>query len=305
MECPKCGTSQPDGREQCSRCGIVFERWRAHQERMQLMQRRTLSSPPAPERSHIPLPILIVGAVFVVILGLLWTKHHYEAAKKAENADILNDINQRALRRPRFRLGESSPTQTPSPTEQAPPPPIPAPASLSFPPDLPEDRARAIIENCRFFQDSPTFDIPRQFPRESYQEVAQHYPALQTAAREQLIELRPRPGSPPDPTDPDDLIRVSITPEAYSRATVMDSGGDMFQLGYGRRHLESLWVADTKYIGRVTLSFTWTYDKPAGAALSGDPQRHTGGMILHQDQGNWSLRYGWIDSRQGGQFVCP
>ncbi|HEX7807220.1 MAG TPA: hypothetical protein VF608_00780, partial [Thermoanaerobaculia bacterium] len=62
MDCPKCGTSQDAGREECVSCGIFFERWRRVQDQA-ILQRRTAQNTPLPVIEQGGMPKWMVAIV--------------------------------------------------------------------------------------------------------------------------------------------------------------------------------------------------------------------------------------------------
>jgi hypothetical protein len=99
MECPKCGASQPDGREDCSSCGVYFAKTRA-----------TLNQPrPAPpvyvdDESPWSSP-WVVGSIIglVLLIGAMWMVHKRKHRVEENPDDILNSINHKIVTQEKAR----------------------------------------------------------------------------------------------------------------------------------------------------------------------------------------------------------
>ena len=215
MECPKCGATQDPEREECAACGIVFARWQPRQVR-----RPTLSSTPVeprPSGGGIPMPFIIIGVVFVVIFGLMWTKHIRESRAKFNPDDMLNEINNKGTNLRRQLREEQASIQRAQNRAAM----TAAAITPKLPSDLDEDRIKTLIGECSYFRDSVTVDIPKTLQANIYRLTLDHYPAISMAAVEHLIEFDPpfNPGAAshqlPNPAYPGETINVKLTPYAY------------------------------------------------------------------------------------------
>jgi hypothetical protein len=141
MDCPKCGASNPDAREDCASCGVYFSK----------MRRTTLNQPrPAPAAlptavRNTGLPFWQVGAIVILILviGVAWLR--YRRVHPAEsNIDAqMTEINRRMAKEEMARATEDAnraleARQTLSPR--------------SLPEELTQDAVIAEIEACSSFQ---------------------------------------------------------------------------------------------------------------------------------------------------------
>jgi hypothetical protein len=285
MECPKCGAAQDAGREECSACGVFFARWQP--------RRPTLSSTPvetpAPS-GGIPVPLLIVAAFFVVVGGLIWTKHHQAARASVNPDEILNEINnkgsdlRRQLREEQVAIHRAQ-TRAAMTAEAIKP---------QLPDDLDESRITDLIQSCSYFSDRVTADIPKKFQVNIYRIILDRYPALPMAEVEHLIEFDP-PGfnssaashSLPNPAYPGDTVSVKIVPYAYSKVDVSE-GDDVYHFGLGRRRIE-ITRAQPLSESKVFAAFTWGFDNNAGASLSPEKQDRSGSAEVQRTSGGWTL----------------
>lgn len=302
MECPKCGAAQDAGREECSACGVVFARWQPRQPR-----RPTLSSTPvetpAPS-AGIPVPLLIVAAFIVVVVGLIWTKHHQAARASVNPDEILNEINNKGsnLRR---QLREEQAAIHRAQTRAA----MTASAiKQELPSDLDESRITDLIQSCSYFSDRVTVDIPKKFQANIYRIILDRYPALPMAVVEHLIEFDPPSFNSsaasrylPNPAYPGEMINVKIVPYAYSKVDVSE-GDDVYHFGLGRRRIDITRTTPTSE-SAVTATFTWGFDNNAGANLAPEREDRNGAAELQRTANGWSLVKVWRNMRNGSTGI--
>lgn len=303
MECPKCGAAQEAGREECSACGIVFSRWQPRQVR-----RPTLSSTPAePPASSggIPMPFILIGLVFVVILGLMWTKHAREQRAKFNPDDMLNEINNKGsnLRR---QLREEQAAIARAQNRAA---MTAAAIKPKLPSDIDEERIKSMIEECNYFRDSVIVDVPKKLQPNIYKFVADRYPATTMAAVEHLIEFDP-PFNPaqaaryvPNPAYPGDMITVKLTPFAYQKVDVREDD-DVYHFGLGRRKVDitrTVVMSESK----VVAEFTWTLEQSAGASLSPEGAGPKGVADFERTAGGWQMSRAFRNTHNGSVNICP
>jgi len=299
LECPKCGAAREPGREECSSCGIIFARWQGRAPRPTQPQVTPL---PAEVAKPLPLWVIVVAATALVVFGALWIRHR-RAAPQLTDTDILNEINNRGQQqrdrlkqeRNSARAAQMRETMARTPRTAA------ASVTAGYPPGLSESSVRTMIEECGFFQERRSFDIPRRFARNESGSVMNRFPALGAAMRAQLVDFDPPLGPPPDPATPNDPITVRITPAAYSELEVMDRGGDTIQLGTGRRRLDSVWMTSTPSDVRATVAFTWNYEMSAGTKVAGDAADRSGTADFTKTDGGWKLGAANV----GRRAVCP
>lgn len=303
MECPKCGAAQEAGRDECSACGVVFSRWQPRQVR-----RTTLSSAPAepPAQSGgIPMPFILIGIVFVVIFGLMWTKHMREQRAKFNPDDMLNEINnkgsnlrrqlreeQAAIARAQNRAAMTAAAVTPK-----------------LPSDIDEERMKSMIEECNYFRDTVVVDIPKTLQPNIYRMNLERYPAIAIAAAEHLIEFDPPFNASeaarhvPNPAGPGDMITVKLTPYAYQKVDVREDG-DVYHFGLGRRKVEITRTFVTSE-SKVSASFSWTLEQSAGANLSPEGEARTGGADFQRTAGGWSMGRAIRYTHSSSTSICP
>lgn len=303
MECPKCGAAQEAGREECSACGIVFSRWQPRQVRRPTLS-STPSEPPA-SSGGIPMPFILIGLVFIVIFGLMWTKHVREQRAKFNPDDMLNEINnkgsnlrrqlreeQAAISRAQNRAAMTAGAVTPK-----------------LPSDLDEERIKSMIEECNYFRDTVVVDIPKKLQPNIYRFVADRYPATTMASVEHLIEFDP-PFNPaqaahyvPNPAYPGDVITVKLTPYAYQKVDVREDD-DVYHFGLGRRKVEITRTVVTSE-SKIVAEFTWTLEQSAGASLSPEGSGPKGAADFERTAGGWSLVRAWRNTHNGSTNICP
>jgi len=299
MECPKCGANQDAGREECSACGIVFARWQP--------RRPTLSTTPvepAAPSSSIPVPLIIVGAFILVVVGLMWTRHHQAARANVNPDDILNEINnkgsnlrrqlreeQAAIHRAQARAAMTANAITPK-----------------LPADLDEAQIAGLIQSCSYFSDRVTVDIPKKFQVNIYRFTLDRYPALPVAEAEHLIEFDPPTFSSssasrylPNPAYPGDTVNVKVVPYAYSKVDVSE-GDDVYHFGLGRRRIEITRTTPTSE-SAVNVGFTWGFDNNAGASLAPEREDRNGAAEIQKTASGWSLMRMWRNSRTGSTNI--
>ena len=304
MECPKCGAAQDAGREECSACGVVFARWNPRQVR-----RTTLSSTPveAPASSGggIPMPFIFIGIVFVVIFGLMWTKHMREQRAKFNPDDMLNEINNKGsnLRR-QLREEQASIARAQNRAAMT-----AAAIKPTLPSDIDEERIKTMIEECGYFRDSVIVDIPKKLSPNVYRLTVDHYPATTMAAVEHLIEFDPpfNPGQAarylPDPANPGGVITVKLTPYAYQKVDVREDD-DVYHFGLGRRKVEITRTFLTTE-SKVSASFTWTLEQSAGSSLAPEGEARTGTADFQRTSGGWSMVRAFRNTHNSYTNICP
>jgi hypothetical protein len=302
MECPKCGAKQDAGREECSSCGIVFARWQPRQPR-----KPTLSStpvdPPAPS-SSIPVPLIIVAAFIVVVVGLVWTRHHQAARAKVNPDDILNEINNKGSNLRRQLREEQAAMQR----AQARAAMTASAVTQKLPADLDESQIAGLIQGCSYFSDRVTVDIPKKFQVNIYRFTLDRYPALPMAEAEHLIEFDPPTFSSssasrylPNPAYPGDTVNVKVVPYAYSKVDVSE-GDDVYHFGLGRRRIEITRVTLTSE-SAVNVGFSWGFDNNAGANLAPEREDRKGAAEIQKTVSGWSVMKIWRNSRNSSTNI--
>jgi len=307
MNCPKCGAAQSAGREDCSACGIVFARWQPRAPR-----KPTLSAPVEPEEKtlKIPVPFIIVAFFFVIVGGLIWTKHSKEARAKMNPDDILNDINNKgtALRNDlRKTVDANVRAQNRAAAEAA---AKAAAINSKLPDDLDETRIASLIERCSYFEERVTVDIPKKFQVNIFGFTIHDYPAITRAAVDHLIEFDPPSFNPsaaarylPNPAQPGETVTVKLTSDANKKVDVTEDE-KVYHFGLGRRRLE------ITRAGRMTDStafanFKWGFDNDGGANLAPEGTQRTGGADLQRGPGGWSVLRMWQTVWNGSNgIIC-
>lgn len=274
MICPKCGTSQPDGRQECSKCGVVFARMQLKAQRP-----RTPPSTPVPserEPQRMPVPILAVAALLIILAGLIWTKHHRDAkARQPTSDDILNQINNEQIAKARERQARAI-----ADAEKQRGPAEPQPD---------EQRMRSMIEQCPWFNEHVLATLPKSFSAAVYQWTMEKDPTLAIAVKEHIVELE---------RGPTILVRLT-TP-----ALLASESDDLYHLDLGRRHLGNVTVVQDVPDQYVRVDITWTFEHPGGAALAPEGRERIGGADFQHRQGRWNLQSVWRTKGGGRELVC-
>ncbi|HEX9406474.1 MAG TPA: hypothetical protein VF975_04105 [Thermoanaerobaculia bacterium] len=304
MNCPKCGAAQDAGGEECSACGIVFARWQPRE-----FKRPPTSTTTPVERSDrsggIPTTFIIVGLVFVVILGLIWTRHIRSAREKANSVDLLNEINnagEKTRRQLREEAAAIRQAQARAMTARA-------ATTQMLPTDLDETAVRELIERCRYFQERVTVDVPKNFQTNLYSLMVDRYPALPAAVVEHFVELDPPfeiAGASrrlPNPAQPGDTINVKLAPLTIAKVDVSDST-DTYHFGLGRRRIDAITGMQMMSESSVSVSFNWKYDQNAGASLSPEGDSRTGGARLQRVSSGWVVTQAWRNTHSTAQGIC-
>ena len=299
MECPKCGAAQAEEREDCTACGVIFERWRLMQERATLLEKVQVSPAPAPERG-IPAWMAIAGLVVIVLLGSMWTMRNRAArAKNAPSDDLLNEINNKVVKARmaveadqaraagNAHIAMQNAAATPAPAK---------PKELHWPEGLAEAEARRKIELCPAFTLSHDLATPKVFTRASKSAVMQQFTWLPRAVQKGYVEL--------DETTHRELglIEAKIVPSAWSKVPFVDNGTH-FELRLGRPRITKITgVRPTNNGAQVW--FDWEFDGGKGGDLLLDPSAWHARAGFVRTNGIWSLRNVWITNALQESSVC-
>lgn len=290
MNCPKCDTANADDSQDCVACGVVFERWRAAQERALLQ--RTTAARPAPAPAHgIPAWMVIAGAVVIVLLGTMWTVRSRGAREKnAGSDDILNEINNKVVRAQvaaagRSRVGGTGTGKSPEMNF----PPVGANGwtqPLRWPEGLDEAQAKSMIQRCRAFSISHDVAMPKVFPRARKSEVLQRFQWLQRAVRQGYVQL--------DEVTHSEIgyVEAKIVPSAWSKVPFNDTGTH-FELRMGRPRIKSFTGITTIQSG-VRVGYAWEYDAGKASDLIFDRGGYVGRATFTRIGTVWSLDKAWI-----------
>lgn len=301
MDCPKCGTPHDDGIEECSACGVVFERWRAAQERAILQRHVTRSQPLVVPQRGVPMWMIAAGLVVAVLLGTAWTAKSRAARvrREAEAKNLVNEINNKVVAARMAAAAASARAQgreMPSMADQrglA----LAASASattLRWPDGLHEADAREMLERCSAFTVPYDIAMPKIFPRAMRNEMLSDVPWLSRAIRNGYATL--------DETSESgrDAIVVKISPTAWSQLPITDVG-NMYQLRMGRPRVTGF-TGLTKSSDVAHADFAWTYESGKGAALIADRDQYVGQATFNRTGSAWSIKKATMGS---GQWTTP
>lgn len=300
MQCPKCGSSQPVTSRECASCGIIFDRWQPRSPNRKTTASSTpLPPPPAPATAsnapRIPTPFIAVGLFFLIVVGLMWTKHAREAREKSGNTtdQLINQINNSGAKLRSDLQNRGTPQKSGGAIWAS-----SASTGSKMPAGLDEGKIRDIIENCSYFQTDVHADIPKRITAGSYVSLSRAT-AIGVAAQEHLIEFDP-------PLEggvaPGDTVTVKVTQYASAKVLVSDNG-DSYRFGLGRRHVR---ITDTHPAnGGVTVNFTWTLDQSDAAALAPEGANPSGGAELkNAPLDGWTLTRAWQKSSGNLRYIC-
>lgn len=281
MVCPKCGTVQADGRQECSKCGIFFARWRPRTQ-------TTTPLPPEPDVNRVPVSIVAVIAVVLILLGFAWTKHHRDARTAAPTMDnMLDSINNQQLSKARERQARL--TAEAERRAQATSPRL-DPSQPIIAPGLDAGMARGIIEQCSYFNQRIVVALPKSFSASLWQWNTEHYPALAAAISYHLVEV-----------DRGSTVTVKLTAPAV---LIAPETADEYHLDLGRRRVETVTASEVRDT-YVNVTITWSFENPEGASLAPERGERAGTAELVRLGNAWSLRRVSRINRGELVTVCP
>lgn len=297
MDCPKCGASQDDGRDECASCGVVFARWRAAQERAQLRVGAPPQTAPESERG-IPAWAAIVALIVVVGLGVMWTVRRREARASHDPSKELdakvNAINNR-INASRVREAQDAARSSVAAqeariaqmhSEMADLPPAPAP----WPSGLDESSARSMIQRCSGFTNLHEISIPKSFRRQDRVVMIRDVAPLEPAVRAGFLEL----------VDEGDFTYVRVLGPGWTGLQAVDAG-DSYKISGGRRVVKNvrLGIAGAS---TVEVWFTWNYDRMDARDLFGTREEPHGNAHFARTGSSWRAVRGSIGS---GKLYVP
>lgn len=287
MDCPKCGVTQDDGREDCISCGIVFARFREAQERSQLRRvTQNVSIPDSPgEGIAVSRWILFAVLFFVVVFGALWTKSRRDARAnrdlRKEGMAQLNEINQKGLKE-RERLEKeqedarrmaAAMTETPKPMQR--------------PVGLDESAAKSLIEQCDGFTERTTLKLPMYYGTNSDSAYSESYPVLTAALAKRVVE---RTGNEP-----------KLWPGPGAGGMNMMDRGQEYEIPLGLRRVREI----TSLVGGIDhaeAKFRWMYEGRIAAEMLLSGETYTGVAVFINNGGSWRVQAGTV-WRQDGDAV--
>jgi len=310
MQCPKCGADQPDDREECVSCGIVFSRWRsAEQRRVEMPPPRVESAPP-PRSEGLPVWMVVAGVVFFVLFGIVWTAKRHAARANADPAaeltHQLDEINQAGMERRKQLATERENALRAERADEARQAPV-ATSGDTVPSDLDLDAVKNQLLLCSFFKDEIEEGLPKSFDEGFYGLMIERYPIFSAAARDQLIVFAPplqTPVSTWSRSATGRVITVLFT-AAGNKLLPKDTGGSEYSTNLGHRtfdHFGPVRVFGTKV---VRIPITWTYQLPIASALLATEPMSGRADVIRDASGSWKLTSVSVDDPGGGsKNVC-
>lgn len=277
MICPKCGTTQANGREDCSRCGIVFGRWNPTASRP-----RTLSSTPIPDEppQRTPVSLIAVGLLVLILAGLVWTKHRHDVRSAAPTTDeMLNNINNAQIAKAKERRTRAVADAQKQESAMT---PVTHPNDPRLPSDLDEQMIRGMIETCGLFNERVTAALPKSYSSSLYEWTMQRYPALPMAITDHLVDLERGP-----------TTKVTLTAPAILVAPETE---DEYHLDMGRRRIDTVMLKQV-YDTSLQVTFSWTTERPEGADLAPEGRDRSGGADLVKSGNRWVVGSVWRTQR--------
>lgn len=300
MECPKCGAAQADGSDDCTVCGVVFERWRAMQERAALLETRQVSQPAAVPERGIPLWMAVAGLVVVVLLGSMWTVRNRAArAKNAPSDDVLNEINNKVVKAQLAAdaaQARAAAARIPIGTATAAPAPSASRNVLQWPEGLTEADAKRMIGFCSAFMTMNDLVTPKVFPSANRAAVMQQFPWLARAVQRRYVELDFE-------THRDlGLVEAKIVPSAWTRVPFVDNGTH-FELRLGRAQVQK--ISDVKATtDGAHVWYAWGFDGGKGQDLVLTPSDYHGKAVFRKTGRVWTLEQAWIGTGRQQIKAC-
>lgn len=277
MDCPKCGTTQDDAREECVSCGIIFDRWQRAQEEAILRPRKPEPLPVIDEGVGIPKTLIFAGLVVILIFGTIWTVKRRDARSKIDNKAMvkaeLNRLNNEGLKVRQRLADEQARAQRmrnnineAQPIEEMPQATSTAPRAFS----LTEGDVMTSLLTCPELSETHIIKLPKQYYSSQRNSVFEQYPELFAAQRSRLLTS----------TVENDLVTQQI---GVTGGIIIDDRDDHFEVLLGRKRITR--ISDMQGTAdRVSITFTWSYEQPlASEVLQGFRERQGHATFLRQD----------------------
>lgn len=261
MDCPKCGTSQEDGRTECISCGIVFERWLRAQEQA-VLARGTGRFNPTPEpvaESGLPKWMVLLFVALILLFGTMYTIRRREARAKvdlaAEGKARINEINRKGnevRQRLQSEMDRAEKMRTEMEREEAPvgnaAQYAPKPFSLS------DAQARDLVYQCSQPQERRVILLPKSYTSDTSHFVFQRYPELHAAQRSRLLHVNREKGG---------SVTHSLGVTGGVRITEV---GEFFEVDLGARQVVAAKDLNGT-VDRVSARLLWEWEEPTGAEI--------------------------------------
>jgi hypothetical protein len=292
VECPKCGTSQEDGREDCVSCGIIFERWRRAQDQAVLARGTGRFEPAHAPVAEPGLPkwlVLVVVSV-IVVFGLIWTMRRREARSRrdlaAEGKATINRINNEAIKaRQRLQSEQDRANRMREDMEQeVVPEGNPAQAApRDF--SLSDTTAMELINRCSEIAVTEVIKLPRQYHSGDASEMFRQYPEL-SAAQKSRILIATKEG-------PLIVNNLGVTGGVFIREM-----GEFFEIELGRRHIVRVKGMQGD-IDHVTAQFEWEWEQKAAAEILTGSRGGTASAHFLRQNDYWTMTDGTLKASTG------
>lgn len=312
MQCPKCAADQPDGREECVSCGIIFSRWRSAEQRR--------AEPPAPPRVEIAPPpanegvpswMVIAGVVVFAIFGIIWTaKRHAARASSDPAAELtqqLDNINQSGIeRRKQIATERENALRAARADEARQAAPVMNNSAAVVPSDLDLNAVRNQLQRCSFLSDEITEALPKSFDEGFYGLMVERYPIFEAAERDQLIAFVPPLQTPVSTWSRSATGRVI-------NVVFTASGGKLLPTARGNEYLTNLGHRLFNHFGTVNVlserfvrvPFTWSYQIPLASSLLATVPASGYADVVRNGSGAWTLTGAHVDEPGGSsKNVC-
>ncbi|MGZ8709909.1 MAG: hypothetical protein ACXW28_06770 [Thermoanaerobaculia bacterium] len=285
MDCPKCGASQDDGREDCISCGIVFRRFREAQERAMLARRSTQDIPLESSSGQgltASRAVLFLVVFLLLVFGGLWTKSRRDARAnrdlRKEGMSMLDDINRKAVKE-RQRLEEEAERANKIAAAMS---EIPKP--VKRPIGMDEADATRLIEQCSGFRERASIKFPRV-----YQEGLDYsgtYPRLAEALRLRIVEKSA------DGT-------ATLWPGPGVGGIEILNQGDEYEIDLGFRRVQEI-TALSGGVDRANADFRWMWQGRVAAETLLTDDTYTGIAELVKNEGSWRVLHATAYTQGGG-----
>jgi hypothetical protein len=297
VDCPKCGMSQDDGREECASCGIIFDRWQRAQDEAELRRRAAESVPLEIEEEGLRVSKWIIAIVlaFIFIFGTIWTVRRREARAKVDLAAIgkahINKLNNDGLKmRQRLQDEAQRAQQMRYDQEQATPVQgntrIAAPRQFS----LKEEDVMSALFPCSDFLESRSILLPKEYNSDDRDTVFETYPELFNAQRSRLLFT----------TTEGSMVRHSV---GVTGGIMILERDDHFEVLLGAKRVQAV-KEMTGDADRVHATFTWSYDQRVAAEVLLGIREEKGEAQFLRQNGVWRMTHATISDGKVSRPVC-
>ncbi len=284
MDCPKCGVTQDDGREECVSCGIVFARWHAAQARRITHTNVRVESPA--DGVGVSRGVILIAVFLMIIFGALWTKFRRDARAnrdlRKEGMAMLNDINKKGNKERRRLQAENEQAQKMAAAMTERPRQLPRPIGME------EADATRLIEQCAGFTERASIKFPRVYYDGA--ESSESYPTLGRALQLRIVEKMNRDG------------QVMLYPGPGVGGLTVLTRGDEYEIELGTRNVQEV-TQLSGGVDRAEARFRWMWEgRVAAETLLHTGDTYTGVAEFLKQNGAWRVTAATLWRENGGAF---